>query len=244
MITVKDIYDFLNSLADFSTQESWDNSGMLVGNMGDEVKKIAVALDITPDVIEQAKAVGANLIVSHHPVIFSGQKSFTKGNPAYELAVNSINAICCHTPLDMASGGTNDVVAQMLGFKAEVRENPILRYVQIEETAPNELAKLVAEKLNAKVRFASAGKPVKNIAICTGSGCSLIEEAENIDAFITGDASHHDFIDCVTQGITLIAAGHFETEIPVVPVLAQKLKEKFTDIETVDLKQKNPIEYI
>lgn len=243
MAKVKDFYDYLNTLADFSTQEDWDNSGMLVGNMNDEVKKVAVVLDITAEAIEQAKTIGANLIVSHHPVIFSAQKSFTEGNLAYELAKNSINAICCHTPLDMAVGGTNDALAELLGFDVYTGEDPILRFAEIEETTAEKLSKHIAEKLGTTVRCADAKNPIKKIAICTGAGSSLVSVAGDIDAFITGDASHHNFLDCVQDGITLIAAGHYETEILVVPVLVRKLSEQFKDTEIIDMKQENPVRY-
>ena len=107
-----------------------------------------------------------------------------------------------------------------------------------------QLAGKIANTLNTKVRYADAGKTIKKIAICTGAGCSLIEAAGEIDAFITGDASHHNFLDCVQAGITLIAAGHYETEIIVVPVLVKKLQSQFPDIEIIDSKQENPIKFI
>lgn len=244
MAKVKDFYEYLNnSIADFGTQEDWDNSGMLVGSLNDEVKKVAVALDITNETIEPAKQVGANLIISHHPVIFSGQKKFVDGNPAYELAKNSMNAICCHTPLDIADGGTNDTLADILGFDVFRKDDPILRYAEIEETTAEKLAKHIAEKLKANIRCADGKKPIKKIAICTGAGCSLIEQAGDIDAFITGDASYHNFLDCAQAGITLIAAGHFETENPVVPVLVEKLSKEFAEIEIFGLNQENPVRY-
>ena len=244
MTTVKDFYEYLNGIAPFETQEDWDNSGMLVGDMNAEVKKAAVVLDITPDAVAQAKAVGADLIVSHHPVIFRGIKSVTKGSIPFELAVNGISAVCCHTPLDIASGGTNDTLADLLGFKVHTGDDPILRFAEIEEIAAEDLAKHIAGTLGTKVRFADAGKPIKKIAICTGSGCSLLGEAGSIDAFITGDAGHHDFLDAVQSGITLIAAGHFETENIIVPVLRNKLAEQFEDIEIIELKQDNPVKFI
>lgn len=244
MAKVKDFYEYLNGIAPFETQEEWDNSGMLVGDMNAEVTKAAVVLDITPDAVKQAKAAGADLIVSHHPVIFRGIKSVTKGSVPFELAASGISAVCCHTPLDIAAGGTNDTLAELLGFDVTVGEDPILRFGEISETAAEKLAKHIADTLGTKVRFADAGRLIKKIAICTGSGCSLMEAAGDIDAFITGDAGHHDFLDAVQNGVTLIAAGHFETENPVVPVLKKKLAKQFTDIEIIELKQENPVKFI
>lgn len=244
MAKVKDFYGYLNSIAPFETQENWDNSGMLVGDMNAEVKKAAVVLDITHEEIKKAKAIGADLIISHHPVIFNPIKSVTKGSVPYELVASSINALCCHTPLDIADGGTNDSLAKLLGINVTRADDPILRLGTVEPTTAQELAGKIANTLNTKVRYADAGKKIKKIAICTGAGCSLIEAAGEIDAFITGDASHHNFLDCVQAGITLIAAGHYETEIIVVPVLVKKLQAQFPDIEIIDIKQENPIKFI
>lgn len=244
MAKVKDFYDFLNSIAPFETQEDWDNSGMLVGDMDAEVKKVAVVLDITHEEIKKAKAIGADLIISHHPVIFNPIKSVTSGSVPYELVASSINALCCHTPLDIADGGTNDSLAELLGIEVTRTENPILRLGTVEPTTAENLAGKIAKTLNTKVRYADTGRKIEKIAICTGAGCSLIEAAGEIDAFITGDASHHNFLDCVQAGITLIAAGHYETEIVVVPVLVKKLQARFPDIEIIDIKQENPIKFI
>lgn len=244
MAKVKDFYGYLNSIAPFETQEDWDNSGMLVGDMNAEVKKAAVVLDITHEEIKKAKAIGADLIISHHPVIFNPIKSVTRGSVPYELVASSINALCCHTPLDIADGGTNDSLAELLGIEVTRTEDPILRLGTVEPTTAENLAGKIAKTLNTKVRYADAGKTIKKIAICTGAGCSLIEAAGEIDAFITGDASHHNFLDCVQAGITLIAAGHYETEIVVVPVLVKKLQAQFPDIEIIDIKQENPIKFI
>lgn len=244
MAKVKDFYGYLNSIAPFETQEDWDNSGMLAGDMNAEVKKAAVVLDITHEEIKKAKAIGADLIISHHPVIFNPIKSVTKGSVPYELVASSINALCCHTPLDIADGGTNDSLAKLLGINVTRADDPILRLGTVEPTTAQELAGKIASILNTKVRYADAGKKIKKIAICTGAGCSLIEAAGEIDAFITGDASHHNFLDCVQAGITLIAAGHYETEIIVVPVLVKKLQAQFPDIEIIDIKQENPIKFI
>ena len=244
MAKVKDFYGYLNSIAPFETQEDWDNSGMLVGDMDAKVKKVAVVLDITHEEIKKAKAIGADLIISHHPVIFNPIKSVTRGSVPYELVASSINALCCHTPLDIADGGTNDSLAELLGIEVTRTEDPILRLGTVEPTTAENLAGKIAKTLNTKVRYADAGRKIEKIAICTGAGCSLIEAAGEIDAFITGDASHHNFLDCVQAGITLIAAGHYETEIVVVPVLVKKLQAQFPDIEIIDIKQENPIKFI
>ncbi len=243
MATVRDFFNYLNTFAPLETQEEWDNSGMLVGDMNTEVNKAIVVLDIDLWAVEKAKSLGANLIISHHPVIFRAMKSFTKGSVPFELASSSINAICCHTPLDIADGGTNDALADLLGFKAYKSANSILRFADTEETSAEKLSNHIAEVLKTKVRYADGGKPIKKVAICTGGGASYISEAEDADAFITGEAKHNEYLDAISAGITLITAGHYETEIPVVPVLTKKLQAQFPCVDIIDAKQENPINF-
>lgn len=246
---VKDVYNFIDSIAPFEMQCEWDNSGLLVGDPECSVKKIGVVLDLTNEAIEKAKNIGADLIVSHHPVIFKPCRNFLSGNPAFELAKRGISAICAHTSLDCAKGGVNDALANALDFKNAIPfsddgETSMLRVAEIPETSGEELAKCVAKKLSTGVRLADSGKTIRKVALCGGAGGDFIKEvaALGCNAFITGDASHHVFLDSLDLGLTLIAAGHFETENPVVEVIANKLKEKF-DCEVEIIEQSSPIKY-
>lgn len=247
--TVKDIYNFIDSFAPFKAQCDWDNSGMIVGESLKPVSKIAVVLDITPEAVIQAAEMHADLIVSHHPVIFRATKSFTDNDPAFLLAKHGIAAICAHTSLDIAKGGVNDVLAETLGFEnakqlTEDGETAIVRIAEINETTGADLAKLCAEKLATGVRIADSGKTIKKIALCGGSGADFINEvsAAGCDAYITGDVSHHEFLDAKALGLTLIAAGHFETENPVVAVVAEILKSEF-EAEVEIIPQSSPVNY-
>lgn len=241
MITVKDIFDFLNALAPFSSQEEWDNSGLAAGDPESEVTKVLLTLDITAQDVLLAKKCGCELIVSHHPVIFSPVKNMTAGSVPYELIRNGISAVCCHTPLDMAQGGTNDTLLSLLGFCGEAGENPILRFCDVEETSAKALSEHISKRLCADVRYCDTGKKIKRLAVCTGSGCSLLGELGDVDAFITGDASYHSFLDFMQAGISLFAAGHFETEAPVLQPLSEKLKAGFPEIGILISDKKNPI---
>lgn len=247
--TVKDVYNYIDSIAPFNAQCEWDNSGLLVGNPDSEVKKIGVVLDLTNEAVETAESKGVDLIVSHHPVIFKPCRNFLSGNPAFELAKNGISAICAHTSLDCAKGGVNDALAEALGFENAVPfsdegETSMIRIAEIPEISGEELAKLTAEKLSTGIRLADSGKAIKKVALCGGAGGDFIKEVakSGCDAYITGDASHHVFLDSLDLGLTLIAAGHFETENPVVAVIAEKLKENF-DCEVEIIPQKSPIKY-
>lgn len=246
--TVKDIFNFLQSIAPFEAQCEWDNSGLLVGEPAKEVKKIGVVLDITADAVEYAAKNGIDLIVSHHPVIFRPAKTFLDGSPAYMLAKNGISAICAHTSLDIAKGGVNDALASALGFEnvsdfSETGETAMIRVAQINETDEEALSKLVADKLSTGVAAADGGKAIKSVALCGGAGGDFcFEVAKKCDAFITGEAKHHEFLAAKEMGLTLIAAGHFETENPVVSVLADKLKAEF-DCNVTIIPQNSPVKY-
>lgn len=247
--TVKDVFDFINTLAPFDSQCEWDNSGLLVGEPKRSVSKIGVVLDITCEAVNFAAENGIELIVSHHPVIFRAAKSFLSSEPSYMLARNGISAICAHTSLDRAAGGVNDALAHALGFGNALPltaqgEAAMVRAAEIPETSGEELAKYVAQRLKTGVRLADCGKKIKKIALCGGSGGDFISEAlqENCDAFITGDLAHHQFLDGLSRGITLIAAGHFETENPVVSVIAGKLRDDF-DCDVVKIPQNSPVKY-
>lgn len=254
MSTVREIYEYIDSIAPFHTQEDWDNSGMLVGDIDKEVSSAAVVLDVTLSAVRTAKKLGADLIISHHPVIFKAQKSFKKGNIAYELAANEISAICAHTNLDAAVGGVNDVLAEKLELVEVAPVSfdggnvPLLRMGMVDGPAVpvEDFAKFVKDKLGCTaVRYSVGKNEIKNVVVCGGSGCSLIDEAVSLeaDAFVTGDASHHDFLNAADAGITLIAAGHFNTEDIVIEPFAKKIAAKFGDIKVIRLKQKDPILY-
>lgn len=248
--TVKDIYDFIDGIAPFSAQCEWDNSGLTVGDKNKPVKKIGVVLDITKDAVLSAKELGCDLVISHHPVIFRATKNLLADDAAFLLASNGISAISAHTSLDIAKGGVNDVLAETLGFENALSlcddgEESMVRAAAISPVNGEELAKTVAEKLKTGVRLADSGKIISKVAVCGGAGGDFIRAvAENgCDAYITGDISHHELLDALDLGITLIAAGHFETENPVVDSLAEKIKNEFA-VEVEIIPQNSPVKYI
>lgn len=247
--TVKDIYEYINSIAPFENQCEWDNSGFLVGCKDNEVKKIGVVLDITTASVDYAAKNGIDLIVSHHPVIFRAVKHFTDGDLPFALASKGISAICAHTNLDIAKGGVNDALAEILGFEnvslfADSGDLSMIRIAEIDETDGESLAKYVAEKLNAPVRIADSGRKIRKVAFCGGSANEFVPDvaANGCDAYITGELKHHEFLDALEMGVTVITAGHFETENPVVAVLAEKLKNNF-DVEVQIIPQNSPVKY-
>ena len=245
-LTVKDIFDYINSVAPFENQCEWDNSGLVVGSFDAEAKKIGVVLDITSDAVKYAAENGIDLIISHHPVIFRPVKTFLADDIPFMLAKSGISAICAHTSLDIAKGGVNDALAEALGFEnatplAESGEESMVRVVETAGTTADELAKLVAEKLSTCVTVADGGKPIRKIALCGGAGADFFEKS-GCDAYITGEVKHHEYLQAKECGITLIAAGHFETENPVVTVIADKIKDNF-DCDVEIIPQNSPVKY-
>lgn len=249
MTTVRELYEFLNENIPFNAQESWDNSGIQVGNFNQTVNKIAVVLDVTPEALQQASEYGADVIVSHHPVLFHAVKSLTTGNLAYEAVRRGISIISSHTSFDVAPEGVSDVLLEKIGLvPCELPEevNACIRFGKVSDMNIQDFAKSVSEKLNADVRFSDGGRNVSRVAVCGGSGCSLLDDVIKIwaDTYVTGDAGHHDFLDFKSAGINLIAAGHFETENIAMYKLAEKIQNAFSDCDVEVLKQESPIKHI
>ena len=254
---VKDIYDYLNEYAPFSVQDKYDNSGFLVGDINAKVKGICLCLDITMDVIKEAAAHRANLIISHHPVIFDPLKSVTEGSPVYELVKNKINAICMHTNADMTKDGVSDLMLDLLEFE---QSNEVLEPIMPNNTGYGKICTLAIET-HAKalaeyckkafdctvVRYTETDKPIKRVAICSGSGGSTLPLAikAGCDALITGDIKHDVWVDAVNSDFCLIDAGHFHTENILCNHLCGILSRKFNDTQIfVAQSSKDPCSYI
>lgn len=252
MTKISDISAYINKIAPYNTKCEWDNCGLLVGDNQKEVEKIGFFLDLTSQTLASAIENGVDLIITHHPIIFKAQKNFLSGNMAYELAKNGLSAISAHTCYDVADEGVNDVLAAVLELKnVEPIESddcvkPMLRVGEIDEMSSIDFAKLVAKKLGTTVRFVDSNKPVSKVAVCGGAGMSFMHDVINfgVDAFVTGDISHHEMLDAKDLGLNVVAAGHFETENPAMPFLKEKLAKEFANIETVILKQDNPVKFI
>jgi dinuclear metal center YbgI/SA1388 family protein len=244
MATVKDIYNFIDSFAPFSTQAEWDNSGLLVGNENNTVNKIIFALDVTLDVIEQAKTVGADLIVTHHPVIFKPVSSVLSDSLIYKIIENNMSIICAHTSYDKAVDGVNDILCYTVGADViEKIDDTFLNVAIYNNTySTDDIAKHFKEKLNCVVRYNNLNKNINKLAVCSGSGSDYLSLAKEMgcDGLLTGDASHHSFLDADEMGIVLFACGHFETEMIAIKPLLEKINNEF-DVECVLAKQSTPI---
>ncbi len=234
-MTVLDVYNYIDSFAPFSSQEEWDNSGHLVGSLYADVTKAVVCLDADSSVIDFASQNGANLIISHHPVIFSPLKSVTANTVIYNAVMHGISIISAHTNLDKAVGGVNDALSEMLfsDFEKVYNCDNTPSFINIcypkESISAEKLSLYLREKLSCAVSYCDAGKEIGKIALCTGAGSDFIDDAVKLgcNAFITGEAKYHEFLEAKEKGISLFAIGHFESEIPVINKLTDKLNNNF-----------------
>lgn len=244
MATVREIYNFIDSIAPFNTAEEWDNAGLLVGDENKTINRIMFALDCTEDVINQAVSCGADLIVTHHPIIFKPLSEVAADSLVYKLIKNDLSIICAHTNYDKATEGVNDILCDTVELENIVKiENTCLNIGELTaEMSSNEFAQHIKSKLNGVVRYNSIEKKIKKIGVCSGSGSDYLSLAKelNCDALLTGDGSHHSFLDADEMSVLLVCAGHFETENIAIKPLADRIKNHF-DIECVIAVQKSPI---
>ena len=244
MIAVKDILNYIETLAPKSLKMEWDNVGLLCGSGSTPVTKVLVALDPFEHVCKEAADWGAELIVTHHPLIFQGLKAVTDetsiGSGIVTLCRNGISAINAHTNLDCAEGGVNDVLAQKLQL-ADIAPIPygdgdsaLLRCGNVKEQSMADFLAYVKGALGCDgLRYTDSGKPVRKVAVGGGSCADgmLDALAAGCDTFVTADVKYNQFWDAHDLGLNLIDAGHFCTENPVISVLAEKIAAAFPEIE-------------
>ena len=247
MITVNDILQHLESLAPLSLKMEWDKVGLLCGSGNTPVTKVLVALDPFEHVCQEAADWGAELIVTHHPLIFHPLPNVTDetsiGREILTLCRHGISAINAHTNLDCAEGGVNDVLAQKLGLSnISVIPYPgidggLLRCGLVPEQSLETFLSHVKNALGCQgLRFVDGGKPVHKVAVGGGScGDEMLQALDaGCDTFVTADIKYNQFWDGKDLGINLIDAGHFCTENPVIHVIAAKIAEKFPVINGYD----------
>lgn len=244
MITVREIESFLYGWAPRELAESWDNVGLLVGDPEAAVERVLVALDITPQVAEEALERGCQLIVAHHPVmncawhpVQTVRADDRQGRTLTALLRSGVAAICMHTNLDAAEGGVNDILAEKLGLTQPemLTEEKIGRIGTLKCEIPLvEFTHSVIELLGCNgLRYVDAGRPVHRVAVGGGAcGCYIPQAvAAGCDTFVTSDLKYNDFLD--TEGLNLIDAGHFPTENVVCPALRDRLQSAFPAVDVL-----------
>ena len=243
MTTVADILAFLDTLAPRSLKMDWDNCGLLCGRPGREVHRILVALDPFDTVIDEAIRVKADLLVTHHPLIFRNglmavNEDTEAGRCALKLVENGIAAINAHTNLDIAPGGINDVLAQTLGLNGieTIGEEGLLRRGTVPAQPLPQFLAHVKQALGCDgLRYVDGGRPVATVAVGGGACADEMEEAlaAGCNTFVTSDVKYNQFRTAFQLGLNLIDAGHFHTENPAMPVLRDRLQAAFPEIEVL-----------
>lgn len=248
MATVSEIADYLGKRIPAALKEDYDNVGLLCGFPERKVSRILAALDIETETIREAESLGAELIVSHHPVIFTPLHSVLDDDPTgrrvIRLIQSGISAICMHTNLDRLEGGVNTALAHAV--KAAPVEMLDMGCTAKLYSAPVGLDVFLAEVSGAlgagDIRYYDAGRPVDRIAICGGAGGDILYDAARLgcDTVLTGEIKHHQWLDGRELGLNLVEAGHFATENVVLPVLRDMLHEGFPDVN-VRLSARGPV---
>lgn len=256
MTKLSDIVKVLEEIAPLGLQESYDNSGLQVGEPDGEIGGVLVCLDVTEEVVEEARRRSCDLIVSHHPLLFHGLKSVTGATLQQRCVAqairNDISIYSAHTSLDNAVGGVNWAIAGRLGLGDLSALKPLeggacgVKGSFETPIGPVELLTLIAERFGVQcVRHSGVpSHPIRTVAICGGAGAFLLEEAreQGIDCFITGEMHYHDWFDC--GDVFTLELGHYESEICAVDLLADVISKAFHGLRVEKAETcTNPIGY-
>ncbi len=247
MATVADILNFIETLAPTYMKEDWDRVGLNCGRMDKPVEKILVALDPFAEVCEEAAEMEADLLVTHHALLWTPgfiTDQDEQGRNALYLIERGIACINAHTNLDCAPGGVNDILAVKLGLTdvqvidpkgtdEQGRSYGLLRQGQVESQTLSQFLTNVKKVLGCEgLRYVDSGKAVHKVAVGGGACASELRAAAaaGCDTFVTADVKYNQFWDAKAMGINLIDAGHFHTENPVCVYLAQQLRQAFPEV--------------
>lgn len=250
---VGEIFDFINELAPWDYAETWDNVGLMVGSRQSGVKKVLLCMDVTSRVIREAIDCEAELIVSHHPFLFSklGKLDFDtiKGQQIQTLTAKNISVISAHTNLDVAAGGVNDTLAETIGLSGLKSLKPYVpqgykqdlglgRIGFLEtETDFNDFIDSIKKSLNITNLRVIGTHPhkVKNVAVFCGSFDVELDYLRSLQqhVLITGDLKYHTALDAREMGLCIVDVGHFASEHVILSKLQKLLAYKFASIEVI-----------
>lgn len=250
---LKEIISIIETHFPTASAMEWDNVGLLLGDREREIKKVLLTLDITYDIIEQARAAGAELILSHHPVMFSPVQKITTDTGLGKIllcaAENKINIYAAHTNCDVAPAGINAYFAEMFELEnpEAIEESGLGRIGNLKCAMKfSDFAKLVCDKLKTPhLRFCGdENRMVMRIAIGSGACADCIPAAAEMgaDVMITGDLKYHEMLEAAELGINVIDAGHYPTEIVVEDIFAEVLKD--TGLEILLAKSRDVFRFI
>ena len=237
--TVKTIEDMLNELAPVETAESYDNVGAIVGRRDAKVTKILVALDCTWDVVKEAERLGAELIVSHHPLLFHARKNLleedAEGRILCEMVRNNLSLVAAHTNLDQTEYSGSAACAKLLRLNNVRKETNYLFLGELETPVKAaDLEKKISTAISFPVRcYGDGGLMISTLAIAGGAddGDWLAAKELGAQALLTGEVRHHNALAAAMSGFVLFDGGHYGTEAPLVPFLAEYLQNRLNDVQ-------------
>lgn len=237
-VTVGQILELLEGIAPLELAEEWDNVGLLVGRRDAEVSTVLCALDMTHRVLDEAIAVGAHMIVTHHPILFRGRKNLCEDDAEGRLLCNLVRSrvalAAMHTNFDNVHPGVNDALANVLGLKNIVSIEQGMCLGETDEQSLADFAKSVERTLHGPVRvYGDSVKKIRRVAVLGGAGedfASLAVSA-GADVYVTGEMSYHKGLDAVDNGLCVLEAGHGATENPAISMLAGGLQIAANGVE-------------
>lgn len=226
-ITVQTVLNWLDSFAPFDSAEEFDNAGLLLGEGEAPVETVVFGLDATPALAREALRLHAQLIVTHHPLIFHPLRRIRYSDPAgqalAELVRNRVALVAAHTNWDKAEGGVGDALAETLGLRETRRLDAYLRMGELPApTEPAAFARFVEEKLGLKpVLYGHGPKEIRRVAAAGGAyGEGAVLAAQSgAQAYVVGEIHHHELVDADARGLWVLEAGHHATEAPGVAAL-------------------------
>ena len=236
-MTVSELYNVLDGRIPASLRCEWDNDGIMCMPDGNaEVKRVLLTLDVTEKAVDYAVNGGFDLIISHHPLIFKPIKGVTDGR-IVRLIKSGISVFSFHTRLDRVEGGVNTVLAELLGLRSTRRFGEdglgVIGELECEMTEETFVDRVKAVLGAPAVKVISGDRPIRTVAVVGGSGDDYIFSANvsGADAFVSGELGYNDMTDAVPLGMTVVAAGHYYTENPVLDALCKFVTEADKQIE-------------
>ncbi|MGL5122926.1 MAG: Nif3-like dinuclear metal center hexameric protein [Fusobacteriaceae bacterium] len=249
MINLKEIIINFEKKFPKKLAEDWDNVGLIIGNEESVIKKIVIGLDADIETIKFAIENNADLLITHHPMIFSSIKKINfntvLGKKIMDIIVNKINLYTLHTNIDSGKNGLNDYILEKIGiFDSKIldpnhleKEAGIGRYFKLEnEVSLNEYVKEIKKKLNIKNILCYSkdlDKKIKKVSLVNGAGANFWKKSKfyGSDLLITGDVKYHDALEGMENGISFLDIGHYESEKLFLHLIEKELKEKYPKVE-------------
>ncbi|MEG2927958.1 MAG: Nif3-like dinuclear metal center hexameric protein [Oscillospiraceae bacterium] len=246
MISGVQLFEYLDGVMPFDTQEKWDNSGLLVDSGTQPTNRVLVCLDVTKAAVERAVSERCGIILSHHPVIFSPVTQLESDSVLRTIIKNNITVISAHTNFDRYEYGTCYNLMELLGFTGQVEYYGLgLGMMLPDQCTLQDILTKIKQKVDTMVQYTDGNTKIHKIFLVAGSGKGMAKDVmeSGADCLITGESGYHDMLDLKEKGISTICLGHDVSENISVEPLAKLIQKHFEDIEVIPLVQKSIAEF-